>query len=843
MTTARVVLRLTDVVKTFPGVMALKGVGLEVTEGEVHALVGENGAGKSTLMAVAAGSLVPDRGTVEIGGHVLEQPSPAAAQAMGIAVVYQHLSILEDLTVAETMVFAMPRGRRPSLLRAGPWARRKLAVVGAGSIDPSTRVSDLSVADRQLVEIAKALALEPKVLVLDEPTESLTPVESALLFDQVRAITAAGTAVVYISHRLPEVRRIADRITVLRDGETRGTVPAASVSEDEILRLIIGRAVDQAFPPKAAPGSEAEPLVSIRGLSGPRFHGVDLDVRPGEIVGLAGVEGNGQREFLRALAGLLRASGSVTLAGRSVGLGDPGRMQRAGIVHLPGDRHAEGVLLPLSVRENTSLLALASVARSGIVQRRREAELVAGQIRQLDVRTPGMETPISALSGGNQQKVLFARSLLAEPTLLLADEPTRGVDANARLELYQVMRRVAQSGQAVIVVSSDVVELQGLCDRVIVFSRGQAVRTLEGDAITEENITGAAITSDTQRAAAAGTRRSRLQQWRRFGSGDYLPTAVLAVLIGALTLYTAESNDFFLSKINFVGMLLLASALGFIAIGQLIVLLTGGIDLSVGPLTGLVVVVMSFFAGAGQSDGRFVLGILAVIGTALAVGLTNALLVRVVRLAPVIATLATYIVLQGISLLLRETPGGFYRTGVTGTIKTTIGWVPVAFLLVAATALACEALLRYTRFGLALRAVGSDPVRAHRLGAHVTITQVSAYVLCSLFTAAGGIMLASQIAIGDPSVGLNYTLTSITAVVLGGASIFGGRGSFIGALFGAVLIQEIVTSTTFLQIGTEWQYYLPGILILAGAGVYSRTRQLGPSALAAPDAAPTPAAN
>jgi ribose transport system ATP-binding protein len=839
MSAARVVLRLTDVVKTFPGVVALKGVSLEVVEGEVHALVGENGAGKSTLMAVAAGSMLPDQGIVEIGGHVMEQPSPAAAQALGLAVVYQHLSILEDLTVAETMVFAMPRGRRPSLLRAGPWARRKLAVVGAAAIDPSARVSELSVADRQLVEIAKALALEPTVLVLDEPTESLTPVESGLLFDQVRAITAAGTAVVYISHRLPEVQRIADRITVLRDGEARGTVAAATVSEAEILRLIIGRSVDQAFPAKAALAAETEPLLSVRGLSGPRFNDVDLDVRPGEIVGLAGVEGNGQREFLRALAGLLRASGTATLAGQPVPLGDPGRVQRAGIVHLPGDRHAEGLLLPLSVRENISLLALDAVARAGVVQRRREAELVAGQIEQLDVRAPGMETPVSALSGGNQQKVLFARSLLARPTVLLADEPTRGVDANARLELYQVLRRAAEAGQAVIVVSSDVVELQGLCDRVLVFSRGQAVRTLEGQEISEENITGAAITSDTQRSGAGAKARKALQ-WRRFGAGDYLPTAVLAVLIAGLTLYTSASNDRFLSEFNFVSMLLLASALGFIALGQLIVLLTGGIDLSVGPLTGLVVVVMSFFAGAGQSEARLWLGVLAVIGTAVAVGLTNAALVRVVRLAPVLATLATYIVLQGISLLLRETPGGFFRPGVTSTIKTTIGWVPVAFLLCAGLALACEALLRWSRFGLALRAVGSDATRAHRLGAHVTITQVSAYVLCSLFTAAGGIMLASQVAIGDASVGLNYTLTSITAVVLGGASIFGGRGSFIGAFCGAVLIQEIVTSTTFLQIGTEWQYYLPGILILAGAGIYSRTRNRQPSALSAE---PAPASN
>jgi ribose transport system ATP-binding protein len=770
----------------------------------------------------------------------MEHPAPATAQGMGLAVVYQHLSILEDLTVAETMVFAMPPGRRPSLLRAGPWARQKLAVVGA-SIDPSTRVSELSVADRQLVEIAKALALEPKVLVLDEPTESLTPVESALLFEQVRAITAAGTAVVYISHRLPEVQRIADRITVLRDGETRGTVAAASVSEAEILRLIIGRAVDQAFPPKAAIAPGSEPLLRVQGLSGPRFNDVSLDVRPGEIVGLAGVEGNGQREFLRALAGLVRSSGTATLAGKRVSLGDPGKVQRAGIVHLPGDRHAEGVLLPLSVRENVSLLALGDAARGGVVQRRREAELVAGQIKQLDVRTPSMETPVSALSGGNQQKVLFARSLLAEPTVLLADEPTRGVDANARLELYQVLRRAAQAGQAVIVVSSDVVELQGLCDRVVVFSRGQAVRALEGDDITEENITGAAITSDTQRSAGTASGRKRFQ-WRRFGAGDYLPTAVLLVLIGGLTLYTSGSNDRFLTEFNFVSMLLLASALGFIALGQLIVLLTGGIDLSVGPLAGLVVVIMSYFAGAGQGGGRFFLGVLVVVGVAIAVGITNAALVRIVRLAPVLATLVTYIVLQGVSLLLRETPGGFYRPGVTSTLKTAIGWVPVAFIALTALAIVCEALLRWSRYGLALRAVGSDATRAHRLGAHVTLTQASAYVLCSLFSAVGGFMLASQVAVGQAGLGLDFTLTSITAVVLGGASIFGGRGSFIGALCGAVLIQEIVTSTTFLQIGTEWQYYLPGILILAGAGIYSRTRNRQPSALGA-ETAPAPAPN
>jgi ribose transport system ATP-binding protein len=828
MSSARVVLRLSDVVKAYPGVVALKGVSFEVHEGEIHALVGENGAGKSTLMAVAAGSTLPDSGSVEIGGVPLDPPSPVTAQALGLAVVYQHLSILEDLTVAENVLLAVPSHLRPRVARATGWVREKLAPV-APQIDPAARIAELGVADRQMLEVAKALALEAKVLILDEPTESLTRAESERLFEQIRAITASGTAVVYISHRLPEVQRVADRITVLRDGEVRGTLAAESASEDEILQLIIGRSVARAFPPKASKLPD-EPVLRVNGLTGARFHEVSVDVRAGEIVGLAGVEGNGQREFLRALAGLLPASGDVRMLGQKVKQGNPGQAARRGIVHLPGDRHAEGLFLPLTVRENTSILALDRVARGGFIDRGRETRLASDEVDRLTVRTPSVETPVASLSGGNQQKILIARSLLAEPQVLLADEPTHGVDAGARLEIYQLLRVAANDGKAVVVLSTDVVELQGLCDRVLVFSRGEIVRELEGDAITEENITGAAVTSERRRDVLAA-RALRALRMRRFASGDYLPTVVLALLVLGLGGYTTARNGLFFSQFNFQTMLLLTSALALASLGQLIVLMTGAIDLSVGPLTGLVVVVFSFFAGQGQSHGRLILGLLVVLGVAVAVGLTNAILVRVFRLASVLATLATYIVIQGVSLLLRSQPGGFIRVGVSQQLKTSWGWIPVAFIAACALTVVAELMLRFTRFGLMLRAVGSDETRAHRLGARVNLTHVSAYVLCSLFAAAAGLMLASQIGIGDPRVGVNYTLTSITAVVLGGASIFGGRGSFIGALLGAVLIQEIITSTTFLQIGIAWQYYLPGLLILVGAGVYSRARRSRPLGL------------
>jgi len=499
------------------------------------------------------------------------------------------------------------------------------------------------------------------------------------------------------------------------------------------------------------------------------------------------------------------------------------------------------VLLSLSVRENTSLLGLRALARWGVVRRGQEQRVAGEQIRTLNVKTPSAETPISSLSGGNQQKVLFGRSLIAKPEVLLADEPTRGVDAGARVELYSVLRRSADDGKAVVVNSSDAVELQGLCDRVLVFSRGKVVRALEGSDITEENITGAAITSASSRLGETAARALGMLRARRFLVGDYLPSVVLAVLVLALGVFTTAENSRFFSQFNVLSMLLLASALVFIAYGQLTVLMTAGIDLSVGPLAGLVVVVLSFFVTAGKGPGDLVLGILAVIGTAVAVGLTNGVLICGLRLTPVLATLATYIVLQGISQLLRPQPEGFFRIGVTNALTTHIGWVPAVFIAAIVAAVVFEVVLRRSRAGLELRAVGSDESRAHRLGARVNTTKVLAYVVCALCAAAGGVILAAQIGVGDPTAGVDDTLTSIIAVVLGGASIFGGRGSYLGAFLGACLIEEIVTAPTFLQstyvvqkIGVAaFPQWLLGALILIGAGVFSRARGIRTASLQA----------
>jgi ribose transport system ATP-binding protein len=818
-------LRLEGIVKTFPGVRALTDVSLAVRAGEVHALVGENGAGKSTLMAVASGALAPNEGTVEIGGELLAAANPQTARDLGLGIVRQDPALLPDLTVAENMAIGAGYRRAGGLRNAPTWAQQQLDPWQMG-IDARHRVADLSVEQRFVVEIAKALVLEPKVLILDEPTEHLSLEEVQRLFGKVRELVAAGTAVVYISHRIPEVKQIADRITVLRDGKVRGTFDADDVDEHQIIELVVGRALDTVFPPKASPAGTAGGVGTVDQLTavdlrGNHFHGINLSVKAGEIVGLAGVQGNGQAELIRALAGVERASGELRVAGTSVRLGSNAAAAAAGTVYVPADRHGEGVFLPLSVGQNIVMKTLRKVSTAGIVSESRITAVANEQIDNLAIKTPSAQTPISSLSGGNQQKVVLARTLLAEPTVLLAEEPTQGVDAGARVDIYRILRTAADNGAAVVILSSDGVELEGLCDRVMIMSRGEIIAELAGDEVTEAAIARAALTSTTvrKREDRGADRGGRLRSWMR---GDQSPAAVLGLLVLLLGGIVGATNPAYFTAFSLNNLLFIAAPLILIGAAQQVVVLGSGFDLSVGPLMGFLVVLSSFFVVNGGSP---IVGFALMVGGALVVGLFNGYLVTRFNLSPVVVTLAVALGLQGLFLMLRSTPGGSISREVSRMVSAAVGFVPVATLIAAAVALGLEWALRRSRWGVELRAVGSRKAAAERLGIKVRRTQLLSYALTSLLVVPAAVIMMAQIGIGDGRPSLPYTLSSVTVVVLAGASIFGGRGSFIGILAAGLLVAQVLGIPAFLGLSGAWGYWLPGLITVVAAALYAQLRR------------------
>lgn len=486
---AATLLTMTGIVKRFPGVTALDGVDLDVKRGEVHLLLGENGAGKSTLMKILSGAYRADEGTVALGGAPVDITSPHGARELGIAMMYQELSLVPHLSAAENIFL----GREPSrwgFIRRAPMeaeAGRLLRRLRA-EFPPSALVRDLPVAHQQLVEIAKALSLRPKLLVMDEPTTALTERETKELFRIIARLRGEGVAVIYITHRLEEARRIGDRVTVLRDGKDVGTYAVKRVSDARLVKLMVGRTLDTVFPPLATP--DADPLLEVDGLARDGvLDPVCLEVRSGEILGLAGLIGSGRTELARCLIGADRATaGTVRVAGRKVRIASPRDAKRHGLVLLPEDRKRQGLVLGLPVLHNVSLAALDRVSWRGWLRGRVERDLVGGLIKRLDVRTPGLGQIARNLSGGNQQKLVLAKWLAVEPRVFIFDEPTRGIDVGAKVEVYKLIVNLARQGAAVLFISSDLTEVLGMSHRVGVMRDRRLVGVLPRRAATPEKV-------------------------------------------------------------------------------------------------------------------------------------------------------------------------------------------------------------------------------------------------------------------------------------------------------------------------------------------------------------------
>ena len=794
-----------ELTKAYGATVALRNVSLRVRRGEVRAIVGENGAGKSTLVKILSGIIKQDSGRIEIEGVEFQPRTLMDARCAGVSTAFQELSLLPNLSVADNLM--LPRlvkgigGRAPVKVNRQA-ATAILDEFGAADIAAEVLVEDLSLAEKQRIELVRALSHRPRLLILDEPTAALT--EPEWLFRQVERVAAAGTAVLYITHRLAEVRRLCARATVLRSGECIGTVDLEGVSDSDIFTAMVGVAPkrqlrDDASAHKAA-GAVALRARELRGAS---VAAVSLELRKGEILGVAGLEGQGQRELFRMLGGAAPITdGVIEVDGRIVHMASPAQALRAGIAFLPEERKTEGVFLGLGVTTNISLSIVGQLQRLGLIDQTCERERVEEQAQHVELAKRLLAMPMSALSGGNQQKALLARVLLSDARILVLFDPTRGVDVGTKQIIYEVVRRFVVDGGSVLMYSTELEELVQLVDRCLVIYRGRIVGEAAGDSLTETGL----VTLASGHGQPARAEDGAPTQGRLARSLDYLSKngtlVAAAFLVGLFAIYAARQPGA-MSMYSITNLFNNALPVALAAAGGTFVVLARGFDLSVAGVVSLANVLLATSLGEGHSAAWVALAIVVAVGCA--VGVVNGLLVAYLRLQSVTATLGTMIVCSGIALLVLETPGGLVpdviADGMTGVL---VGAVPVAALVAVVVALLWLALRR-TDWGVALYGVGADETAAELAGIRTRRVKLLAYCLAGVFYGLAGYALTALTASGDPNSGSSYLITVFAAIAIGGTSFAGGRGGLIGSMIGAAtlsLLLKVLFSIGVLSFST-----------------------------------------
>ncbi len=827
----------------FPGVRALSEVDFDLQAGEVHALIGENGAGKSTLVKILGGELGGYQGAVAVQGAVQSFESPREALAAGIAVIPQELQLVVSLTVAENICLGRePRGPGGWVDRAAlhRTARALLDGVGAHHIPTDALIGHLEAADRQLVAIARALSLDARCLIMDEPTASLGQSEAARLEDVVRRLVAHGTGVIYVSHKLDEVRRLAHRVTVLRDGSRVATIPVAGATEGGLVRLMVGRDIERGeLPPVPAEWRE---LLRVDELSvedatrpgGFRLREVSFSVRAGEIVGLAGLVGAGRTDLLLALVGGLdrHVTGRIRLDGQYYVPATPAEARDAGMVLLPEERKADGILPRLPVQQNVTISSLGRVSRWGLVERSRERREAEEMMRSTGVRAAGPWVPMETLSGGNQQKALLARCLFASPKVLLLDEPTRGIDLAAKAEIYQELRALAARGYGIVLCSSEMPEILTQCHRVIVFREGKITATFDRDDATEEKVLAAAAGATGGGPEASGAPAAPPPKapgaWRaRIGRYAGAFGLALVLLLGMVFSPVRGGRLVFLDLGNLTDILRQVAEKGILAVGMTAVVISGGIDLSVGSI-------LAF--GATLTAWLLMKTGMGLVPTALIVvaasglwGVLNGAVVARWRLPAFIATLATMSAARGAARYLSggtAIPLGFGPGGAPDSVRAIAGplvpYLPAPALIFGLSAVAMYVLLARTRSGRYLYAIGDNERAARLSGVRVAWHKASVYVICAALAGLAGLVHCAQLEQGNPNDGVAYELDAIAAVVIGGTNLSGGTGTVGGTIVGILIIGIINNIMGLNNVDANLQLILKGVIILVAVWLQRR---------------------
>jgi rhamnose transport system ATP-binding protein len=819
------VVELIHLSKTFPGVQALDQVDLKIYPGKIHALVGENGAGKSTLINLLSGVHTPDAGEVRVAGHRVHLGEARTARRLGIVTVHQEADLFPDLTVMENM------GQEMGLPTSFPgwidWRlqrqRTRAALQEVGNpTTPDVPAWALSPAQRQLVEIAAAVSGVEReqqksagLLILDEPTSSLSQAETQVLFSHLRRFRAEGTAILYVSHRLEEIFALADTVTVLRDGRHIHTGPSADLSREQLIRLMVGREVEEVRRRGGSVGPvrfRSEHLSAVDGS----FADISLEVRSGEILGIYGLIGAGRTEWAQAVFGLRPIEkGTLWVGERCLLPRNPRAMIKAGLAYVPEDRLRQGLCRGLSTRANVVLASLRRLSRWGWLFVRKERQQAATLIEQLRVRLSSPEQVVGTLSGGNQQKVVLGRWLGCQPRVLVLDEPTRGVDVGAKTEIHTLIRQLAAQGEAIILISSELPEVLAQSDRIVVFREGRLVAEYRTGDTSAEEVAAAALPiheSGMQEGTPQEEQRqagpSAIASWAHL-----LREGSLLVFILLFFLALHGWTGTFLSPDRIENLLTQMVLLSFCAVGVAVVLVSGGLDISLGALMALSTAVAGKL---WEQEKPFALVVITAVLVGAGGGMVNAVLSLWSRVHPIVITLGTMTLYRGLTLWwLGEDvyipPGGIREElflpwlGVPG-----VTWAGLLFLVVGWLA------LQRTPWGREFYALGSNPSAAHRVSIEPRGVWLRAFTLQGALAGLAGLLYLAESGNLQPIGYEEKTLEAIAAAVVGGVAISGGRGSIWGVALGCLLLVSLRPACIDLHLPAHWQQTLVGsVLVLA----------------------------
>lgn len=818
---AEPILSFKQITKQFHTVKALDSVSFDVERGEILGLLGANGAGKSTLLKIIGGIQPPDAGSVELEGRSYLPKSAFEACENGVISVYQELNLFCNMTVAENLFIGSEFRDKTGTIdwkRTYAMADALLTHMGLSGVGARTLVESLSVGQRQLVEIARAISKKPKILLLDEPTASLSENQIQWLFEKIQGLIADGTTVIYVSHRLDEVVALCNRCVILRDGKYITTLQGQEIERDTIVRHMVGRDLDSAASDRQRLCGEV--LFSCSGLTVKKqFEDISFQVHEGEILGIAGLVGAGRSELLRAIFGATRLdSGTICLKNKQLHLKHPQDAIRAGITLVSEDRKSEGLFLPESAKNNLASNTLFLRQKFGFI-RRKEEDSAAKRIANAVSFDPNrLSEPVNTLSGGNQQKIVIGKSLLTEAQVLLLDEPTRGVDVGAREEIYTIIRESAGQGKAVVLVSSDWEELTSFADRVVVMSEGNLVGELNGSEITQDNMLRLCTDSQkqSQNTEPKTSLRKRLQN--RFGrnKNSWILAAMLAVLVLAGPMIT----PFFMNKANWNNIVWQTFVYVLLTLGQLIVILSGGIDLSISAtMTVSSIVGMKLMLTFPEQP---FIGILSMLAVGLAVGAFNGFVVVYGKIDAFVATLAVQMILQGVALIVTPKPLSpspqFLRTIANKTFLK----LPIVLYIGIVLFIVFMIFLQKTRTGRHLYAVGENATGSSWSGLPAKRLRLTAFLITSFMSVLAAFYMLGRSGAAEPAVDTNLSLNSIAYSLIGGGLLSGGKGSITGSLLAAFVISVLLNIVNHVGLNVFWQDIIRGLVIMFILIMYER---------------------